>query len=205
MVSQVHGNSPLISYPFENNLFSLSISVSSLLGFWNLLVFLMGRRQLPLLCRLLTPCWTKCALYRNPESSTLDDSSGRRQHPIGDADEQPKSRRSMESMFRSMNRSSLFSARFGSSVAQGSDLLDLSARQTPIVEDIDQNNNSTIQDAMAVATDLAALEDDELQDDAVTNRNGNAADECDDDVSEEDQSKNDTADESRSAGTPNQI
>ena len=32
--------------------------------------------------------------------------------------------------------------------------------------------------------------------DAVTDRNANAADECEDDVSEEDESKNDTADDS---------
>ena len=58
---------------------------------------------------------------------------------------------------------------------------------------------------MAVATELVALEDDELHDDANTNSNANAADGCEDGVSEEDKSKNDTADESRSAGTPNPI
>ena len=59
---------------------------------------------------------------------------------------------------------------------------------------------------MAVATELAALGDDDRHDDASTNSNANAADDVwENSVSEEDKSKNDTADESRSAGTPNPI
>eukprot|EP00529_Nitzschia_sp_RCC80_P009741 CAMPEP_0113460720 /NCGR_PEP_ID=MMETSP0014_2-20120614/11142_1 /TAXON_ID=2857 /ORGANISM="Nitzschia sp." /LENGTH=767 /DNA_ID=CAMNT_0000352401 /DNA_START=184 /DNA_END=2485 /DNA_ORIENTATION=+ /assembly_acc=CAM_ASM_000159 len=184
-------------------------------GFWNLLVFLMGRRQIPLLCRLLNPCCSKLSLYQNPESSTLDNSSSqRRRVHTDDRPAEPKSRRSMESMLRSINQGSSHAVRFGSSVVQGSDLLDVSARQTPIGEDIDHsnNNNSTLQDAMAVATELAALENDEVDRDANTN-NANAAEVSDEGVTDEDEDKNkndakseETADaDSRSTGAPTQF
>jgi len=120
----------------------------------------------------------------------------------------------MESMLRSINQGSSHAVRFGSSVVQGSDLLDVSARQTPIGEDIDHsnNNNSTLQDAMAVATELAALENDEVDRDANTN-NANAAEVSDEGVTDEDEDKNkndakseETADaDSRSTGAPNPV
>lgn len=165
-------------------------STEPLQGFWNLMIFLLGRRRIPQLCKWLFPCYYKHNLSHSPEASALDNSSSRHRrghgnHPV------TNQRQSIESMLRSLNRSqrsSNFDATDNSCILKQrtGEVIEATEPQDNMADSEQKQNlesapitNNTLHDALTAATALVKLEEDdeEVDDDDdvfVNNTGGNS-------------------------------